>query len=50
MFKGYKFKINTTKEQEEFFSKTFGGPRLCILRGKLTEDKLFTHNPKHSKL
>ena len=27
MFKGYKFKINTTKEQEEFFSKTFGGCR-----------------------
>jgi putative transposase len=25
--KGYKFKINPTKEQEEFFSKTFGGCR-----------------------
>jgi len=27
VMKGYKFKINPTKEQEEFFSKTFGGCR-----------------------
>lgn len=27
VFKGYKFRINPTKEQEEFFSKTFGGCR-----------------------
>lgn len=27
VLKGYKFRINPTKEQEEFFSKTFGGCR-----------------------
>ena len=45
--------INTSRSldsAERSFYKNYIFPRLCILRGKLTEDKLFTHNPKHSKL